>query len=98
MNLQDKVILITGASSGIGEATAKKLAKYKVKLVLAARRLENLEKIKEELDRVGGGITPAVLPHHRTYGSVYGGSCRTFEPMVLSHQRYQSKTIKELLR
>ncbi|HCP01594.1 MAG TPA: hypothetical protein DIT35_08890 [Rhodospirillaceae bacterium] len=26
-------------------------------------------------DRVGGGVTPAVLPHHRTYGSVYGGSC-----------------------
>ena len=26
------------------------------------------------LDRVGGGVTPAVLPHHRTYGSVYGGS------------------------
>lgn len=25
--------------------------------------------------RVGGGVTPAVLPHHRTYGSVYGGSC-----------------------
>ncbi len=25
-------------------------------------------------NRVGGGITPAVLPHHRTYGSVYGGS------------------------
>ena len=24
--------------------------------------------------RVGGGVTPAVLPHHRTYGSVYGGS------------------------
>lgn len=26
-------------------------------------------------DRVGGGVTPAVLSHHRTYGSVYGGSC-----------------------
>jgi hypothetical protein len=25
-------------------------------------------------DRVGGRVTPAVLPHHRTYGSVYGGS------------------------
>jgi hypothetical protein len=25
-------------------------------------------------DRVGGGLTPSVLPHHRTYGSVYGGS------------------------
>jgi hypothetical protein len=24
--------------------------------------------------RVGGGVTSAVLPHHRTYGSVYGGS------------------------
>jgi hypothetical protein len=26
-------------------------------------------------DRVGGGITPAVLPHHRTDRSVSGGSC-----------------------
>ncbi|OOW07104.1 hypothetical protein MF6394_02300 [Pseudomonas sp. MF6394] len=26
-------------------------------------------------DRVGGGLTAAVLSHHRTYGSVYGGSC-----------------------
>ena len=25
-------------------------------------------------DRVGGRVSPAVLPHHRTYGSVYGGS------------------------
>ncbi|MDP2976846.1 MAG: hypothetical protein Q8N45_11625, partial [Anaerolineales bacterium] len=25
-------------------------------------------------DRVGGGVTPAVLPHHRAYGSVHGGS------------------------
>ncbi|AXO62683.1 hypothetical protein DZC76_16550 [Pseudomonas sp. phDV1] len=29
----------------------------------------------ETRNRVGGGVTPAVLPHHRTYGSVYGGSC-----------------------
>ncbi|EDV4946390.1 hypothetical protein YN33_002393 [Salmonella enterica subsp. enterica] len=26
-------------------------------------------------NRVGGGITPAVLSHHRTCGSAYGGSC-----------------------
>jgi hypothetical protein len=25
-------------------------------------------------DRVGGGLTPPVLSHHRTYGSIYGGS------------------------
>jgi hypothetical protein len=29
--------------------------------------------------RVGGGITPAVLPHHRAYGSVHGDSCCTLE-------------------
>jgi hypothetical protein len=27
-----------------------------------------------DLNRVGGGVTPAVLPHHRAYGSVHGGS------------------------
>ena len=29
----------------------------------------------QRINRVGGGISPAVLPHHRTYGSVSGGSC-----------------------
>ena len=45
--------------------------------------------------RVGDGIAPAVLPHHRTCSSIYGGSCTTFEPMIMNHQRYQAKTIKE---
>ena len=40
MKLKDKVIIITGASSGIGEATAKLLAKEGVKVVLTARRAE----------------------------------------------------------
>lgn len=42
----NKVVVITGASSGIGEATAKKLAKENCKLVLAARRLDRLNEIK----------------------------------------------------
>ena len=29
---------------------------------------------KADTDRVGGGVSPAVLPHHRAYGSVHGGS------------------------
>ncbi|MEF3353653.1 SDR family oxidoreductase [Paenibacillus sp. GYB006] len=49
MAIQDKVIIIMGASSGIGEATAKILANKGAKLVLAARREENLKRIKESL-------------------------------------------------
>ena len=32
-------------------------------------------------DRVGGGFAPAVLSHHRTYGSVYGGSGYAAKPI-----------------
>ena len=44
-NVQGKVILITGASSGIGEATAKPLAAHGAKVVLSARRGDRLEKL-----------------------------------------------------
>jgi hypothetical protein len=37
--------------------------------------------------RVGGGVTSAVLPHHRTYGSVYGGSRSPLETKPLISQR-----------
>lgn len=47
MAVKDKVIIIMGASSGIGEATAKLLAQQDAKLVLAARRMDRLEAIKE---------------------------------------------------
>jgi NADP-dependent 3-hydroxy acid dehydrogenase YdfG len=47
--MADPVFLITGASSGIGEATARRAAAAGYRLVLAARRLERLESIAEEL-------------------------------------------------
>ncbi|MCY3915805.1 MAG: SDR family oxidoreductase [Chloroflexi bacterium] len=48
-SLSDKVVIITGASSGIGEASAKLLAEQGCKLTLAARSVDKMEKLAEEL-------------------------------------------------
>lgn len=47
--INDKVVVITGASSGLGEATARRLAQEGAKLVLGARRLERLQTLAGEL-------------------------------------------------
>ncbi|WP_152208130.1 SDR family oxidoreductase [Marinobacter changyiensis] len=49
-----KVVIITGASSGLGEATARRLSERGAKLVLAARREDRLVKLTEELKANGG--------------------------------------------
>lgn len=48
-NIKGKVVVIMGASSGIGEATTKKLAQEGAKLVIAARREERLKSLVESL-------------------------------------------------
>jgi len=53
-NINGKVVLITGASSGIGEATARLLAAQGAIVVLGARRLERLEKLVAEIGERGG--------------------------------------------
>ena len=52
--IKDKVVIITGASSGIGEATAKLLASKGTKLVLGARRADKLKQIVNEIEKDGG--------------------------------------------
>ncbi|GAB6081904.1 hypothetical protein JCM30471_08180 [Desulfuromonas carbonis] len=46
-------------------------------------------------DRVGGGVAPAVLPHHRAYGSVHGGSQGALKAAVLIGQADQPQVAKE---
>jgi len=53
-NIQGKVVIITGASSGIGEATAKNLSSKGAKLVLAARREDRLKTLQQEIRSNGG--------------------------------------------
>jgi NADP-dependent 3-hydroxy acid dehydrogenase YdfG len=52
--IQDKVVIITGASSGIGEATAKLLASKGAKVVLGARRENQLKQLVDEIQSGGG--------------------------------------------
>ncbi len=52
--LDNKVVLVTGASSGIGEATARVLAAHGARVVLGARRVDRLNTIASEIERDGG--------------------------------------------
>lgn len=52
--MQGKVIIITGASSGIGEASARLLASKGAKVVLGARREDRLKALAEEIRGAGG--------------------------------------------
>ena len=49
MDVKDKVVIVTGASSGIGEATAKLLSQKGAKVVLAARSKEKIEALSKSL-------------------------------------------------
>lgn len=61
MKLSEKVVWVTGASSGIGEALAYELAKHHCKLILSARRIEELERVKSSCPAAAQS-TIAVLP------------------------------------
>jgi len=58
-NIEDKVVVITGASSGIGEATAIMLAERGAKVVLGARGVNRLEALARRIEATGGEVTYA---------------------------------------
>jgi NADP-dependent 3-hydroxy acid dehydrogenase YdfG len=58
--IEGKVVVVTGASSGLGEATARHLSAKGASLVLGARRLDRLEKIAGDLRKGDGKVEVAV--------------------------------------
>ena len=60
VSLQNKVVIITGASSGFGADAARLFAREGAKVVLAARRLPRLEALADEIRRSGGEALPLV--------------------------------------
>ncbi len=58
MRFKDKVVFITGASAGIGRATAVAMAEEGAHLALAARRKDRLETLKAELEAGGARVLP----------------------------------------
>ena len=54
--IENKIVVITGASSGLGEATARLLTAQGAKVVLGARRLDRLQALAAELDLPAGSV------------------------------------------
>src|SRR6185503_4596793 len=61
MDIKDKVVIVTGASSGIGEATARQFAREGAKVVLAARRVDRLQALAQEIAAMGTGAEAFVV-------------------------------------
>lgn len=58
LDVTGKVAIVTGASSGLGNAYAKALAENGAKVTAVARRLDRLEALKEEIEAAGGECLP----------------------------------------
>jgi NADP-dependent 3-hydroxy acid dehydrogenase YdfG len=69
--IEDKVVVITGATSGLGEATARHLARHGARLVLGARRIERLEALARELSLGdGAAVQTDVTDYEQVRGLV----------------------------
>ncbi|HXF85029.1 MAG TPA: SDR family oxidoreductase [Anaerolineales bacterium] len=61
MDIRDKVVIVTGASSGIGEATARQFGREGAKIVIAARRVDRLQSLAQEIAAMNTGAETLVV-------------------------------------
>ncbi len=61
MDPKGKIVIVTGASSGIGEATARQFGREGSRVVLAARRVDKLESLANEIGGMGTGAEVLVV-------------------------------------
>jgi short-subunit dehydrogenase len=61
LDIKGKVVIVTGASSGIGEATARQFGREGAQIVLAARRVDRLEALAKEIAVSGSGSETLVV-------------------------------------
>src|SRR5438105_15649222 len=60
MSLEGKVAIVTGASRGIGEATAREMAAKGAKVVVASRKMDGLKPVADSIKAAGGEAFPVV--------------------------------------
>ena len=68
LSLKNKVVLITGASRGIGHAAAIGLAEAGADLAIASRKLPDLEKVAAEIKKLGRKCIPSPISTRRMAG------------------------------
>jgi len=72
-NLDGRIALVAGASRGIGEAIARRLAEYGAHVLVTSRRIEGCQAVAESIRAAGGKADPGPVQDH---GFMYG---RSFE-------------------
>lgn len=82
-SLKDKVVVITGASSGIGAATAREFARQGAKVVLAARREDRLHRLQAEITASGGHCMalPTDVTQEAAVEQLFAGAEEAFGPV-----------------
>jgi NADP-dependent 3-hydroxy acid dehydrogenase YdfG len=79
-NIEGKVVVITGASSGLGEATARLLSAQGAKVVLGARRADRIQSLADELTGRGGKALaiPTDVTHHDQVKKLVDAAVQTY--------------------